>query len=61
MSASSDIARAKEHRATAKTLKDADAKRKFEEAADRLEKRAARGVSKVARRRRKQASASERR
>lgn len=53
MTASSDIARAKEHRATAKTLKDADAKRKFEEAADRLEKRAARGVNKVARRRRK--------
>lgn len=40
----------------AKTVKDAVAKQRFEDAALRLEKRAAKGASRVARRKRKSAS-----
>ena len=52
MSAQGDIAQAKDMRTMAKTVKDAVAKHKFEEAAKRLEKRAAKGVSRIARRKR---------
>ena len=56
MSAQGDIAQAKDMRAMAKTVKDAVAKQRFEDAALRLEKRAAKGASRVARRKRKSAS-----
>ncbi len=53
MSAQTDMAKAKEMRAMAKGVKDAVAKVTFEAAAIRLEKRAAKGASRVARRKRK--------
>ena len=56
MSAQGDIAQARDMRAMAKTVRDAVAKHKFEEAALRLEKRAAKGASRVARRKRKKAA-----
>ena len=50
MSAQGDIAQAKDMRSMAKTVKDAVAKQRFEDAALRLEKRAAKGANRVARR-----------
>ena len=57
MSVESDMAKAKDLRNTAKALKSESAKRKFLDAADRLEARAARGANRIGRRRRKKASA----
>jgi hypothetical protein len=58
MSANSDIRKAKELRATAKSIKDADAKEAFLDAADRLEKRAGKSVRKVGRKPSKRRSSS---
>ena len=52
MSAQSDMAKAKGMRELAKAVKDPVAKQTFEDAAIRLEKRAAKGAKKVARQRR---------
>ena len=52
MSALSDMAKAKAHRAMATSVKDPVAKQIFEDAAIRLEKRAAKGASRIARRKR---------
>ncbi len=49
MSVNSDLRRAKEMRANAKTVQDADAKESFLAAAARLEKRAAKNARKVGR------------
>lgn len=57
MSAHGDMAKAKDFRALAKSVRDPVAKNDFEEAAARLEKRAAKGAKRVARRRRKPRSA----
>lgn len=56
MSAQSDMAKAKSMRELAKAIKDPIAKVVFEDAAIRFEKRAAKGASKAARRRRKKPS-----
>jgi len=56
MSAQKDMAKAKEMRAMGKAIKDPVAKVTFEDAAIRLEKRAAKGASRVARRKRKSAT-----
>lgn len=53
MSAQSDMAKAKLMRAYAKDVRDPVAKQDFLDASARLEKRAARGIKKVARIRRK--------
>lgn len=52
-----DLARAKSIRSQAKGVKDPGAARRFEEAAVRLEARAAKKVSKLARRRRPKGAA----
>lgn len=49
MSVNSDLRKAKEMRANAKGVLDADAKEKFLQAAARLEKRAGKNASKVGR------------
>lgn len=56
MSAQTDMARAKEMRAMAKSVKDPVSKVTFEAAAIRLEKRAAKGVARIAIRKRKKAA-----
>lgn len=56
MSALSDMAKAKAHRDMAKAVKDPVAKQTFEDAAIRLEKRAAKGASRIARRKRSTAA-----
>ena len=56
MSALSDMAKAKGMRELAKAVKDPVAKQTFEDAAMRLEKRAAKGAGRIARRKRKRAS-----
>jgi len=53
-----DMARAKDLRAQAKTVKSAVAKRDFEDAADRLEQKAAKGARKIGRRRRRTGTAA---
>lgn len=53
MSAQGDMAKAKGMRDMAKAVKDPVAKLTFEDAANRLEKRAAKGAGRVARRKRK--------
>lgn len=53
MSALSDMAKAKAMRAMGKSVKDPVAKQTFEDAALRLEKRAAKGAGRIARRKRK--------
>lgn len=53
MSVNSDLRKAKEMRANAKTVQDPDAKEAFVAAAARLEKRAARNARKVGRTTRK--------
>ena len=53
MSAQTDMAKAKAMRAMGKSVRDPVAKLVFEDAAGRLEKRAAKGAKKVARQRRK--------
>lgn len=53
MTAQKDMAQAKSMRELAKAIKDPVAKLVFEDAAVRFEKRAAKGASKAARRRRK--------
>lgn len=58
MSVNSDIRKAKEMRANAKTVQDADAKEAFLAAASRLEKRAAKNARKVGRNSRRRATAS---
>ena len=55
MSAQGDMAKARDMRAMAKQVKDHVAKQSFEDAAVRLEKRAAKGARRVARRKRKKA------
>lgn len=57
MSAQTDMAKAKAMRAMGKTVKDPVAKVVFEAAAVRLEKRAAKGASRVARRKRPKGAA----
>jgi len=52
-----DLARAKDLRATAKTISNAAAKQAFLEAADRLEGRAAKSARKLARRPKRAATA----
>ena len=56
MSALSDMAKAKAMRAMGKSVRDPVAKVTFEAAALRLEKRAAKGASRIARRKRKTAA-----
>lgn len=56
MSAQTDMAKAKEMRAMGKAIKDPVAKVTFEAAAIRLEKRAAKSASRVAKRKRKKKS-----
>ena len=56
MSAQGDMAKAKAMREMAKAVKDPVAKQTFEDAAIRLEKRAARGAGRVARRKRNKTS-----
>ena len=53
MSVVSDMAKAKDLRAQAKAVKNEVAKRKFLDAADRVEARAARGATRIGRRRKK--------
>lgn len=58
MSAQGDMAKAKSMRDMAKAVKDPVAKQTFEDAAIRLEKRAAKGAGRIARQRRKKAPAT---
>lgn len=58
VSVNSDLRKAKEMRANAKTVQDVDAKEAFIAAAARLEKRAAKNAKKVGRIRRRTASGS---
>lgn len=58
MSVNSDLRKAKEMRANAKTVQDPDAKEAFLAAAGRLEKRAARNARKVGRIGRKRAASA---
>jgi len=53
MSAQTDMAKAKQMRELAKSVRDVVAKQDFMDAAGRLEKRAAKGAKRVARQRRK--------
>lgn len=53
MSALSDMAKAKAMRTMSKAVRDPIAKQTFEDAALRLEKRAAKGAGRIARRKRK--------
>lgn len=55
MSAASDIAKAKQLRADAKSVKDAGARQAFLDAADRVERRAARGARKIGRKSKRKA------
>lgn len=55
MSAQSDIAKARQLRADAKSVKDAGAKQAFLDAADRVERRAAKGARKIGRKSKRRA------
>lgn len=60
MSVESDMAKAKDLRKQSQTVKSDAAKRDFMDAADRLEKRAARGARKIGRKRRKATGGAQR-